>query len=65
MDVEKIKKIVLECEDRPNGDLIDAMDFLKKDFEDTKEKLIKLSLHLDGVENLYNKVLNEYKKRVK
>jgi hypothetical protein len=65
MDTEKLKKIILECESQPNSELIKVMDFLKEDFEETKEKLVKLSLHLDGVENLYNKVLKEYKKRVK
>lgn len=65
MEIEKLKQIILECETRPNSDLVKVMDFLKEDFDETKEKLVKLSLHLDGVENLYNKVLKEYNKRLK
>jgi len=65
MDQEKLKKIILECDSRPNSDLVKAMDFLQEDFEETKKTLIKLTRHLDGVENLYNKLLKEYKKRNK
>jgi len=65
MDTEKLKKIITERKNRPNSDLKKAMDFLQEDFEETKKTLIKLTNHLDGVENLYNKLLKEYKKRVK
>lgn len=65
MDQEKLKKIILESDSRPNSDLVKAMDFLQEDFEETKKTLIKLTRHLDGVENLYNKLLKEYKKRNK
>jgi hypothetical protein len=65
MDTEKLRKIITERESRPNSDLIKAMDFLQEDFDETKKNLVKLSRHLDGVENLYNQLLKEYKKRVK
>jgi len=65
MDTEKLRKIITEKENRPNSDLIKAMDFLMEDFEETKKNLVKLSRHLDGVENLYNQLLKEYKKRIK
>lgn len=65
MDQEKLKKIILEYDSRPNSDLVKAMDFLQEDFEETKKTLIKLTRHLDGVENLYNKLLKEYNKRNK
>ena len=65
MDEERIKKIIVEYESRPNKDLVDAMDFLQNDFEDTKKTIIRLTRHLDGTEAVYNKLLKEYKKRNK
>lgn len=65
MDEERIKKIIVEYESRPNKDLVDAMDFLQNDFEDTKKAIIRLTRHLDGTEAVYNKLLKEYKKRNK
>lgn len=65
MDQEKLKKIILEYENRPNSDLEKAMDFLKEDFDETKKNVIKMTRHLDGVEHFYNKLLREYKKRNK
>ena len=65
MDEERIKKIIVEYESRPNKDLVEAMDFLQNDFEDTKKAIIRLTRHLDGTEAIYNKLLKEYKKRNK
>jgi hypothetical protein len=39
------------------------MDEISKDFEDTKELVIKLTHHLDALEHNYNKLLEEYKSR--
>ena len=41
------------------------MDFVQNDFEETKTNIIKLTSHLDSTEIIYNKILNEYKKRTK
>ena len=41
------------------------MDFVQNDFEETKTNIIKLTRHLDSTEIIYNKILNEYKKRTK
>lgn len=65
MDEERIKKIIVEYESRPNKDLVEAMDFLQNNFEDTKKTIIRLTRHLDGTEAVYNKLLKEYKKRNK
>ena len=40
------------------------MDELTKDFETIKESIINLTYQLDSVELLYNKILEEYEKRV-
>ena len=60
---EKIVQIIKEHKSRPNKDLIIAMDFLKEDFEKTKDRLLKLTNHLDKVESSYNLLLKEYQSR--
>tara|TARA_R110001592_G_scaffold11701_3_gene57470 strand:+ start:245 stop:442 length:198 start_codon:yes stop_codon:yes gene_type:complete len=65
MDDNKITKILLEYKTSPNKDLLETMDFLQNDFEETKKNIIKLTHHLDSSEIIYNKILNEYKSRVK
>jgi hypothetical protein len=39
------------------------LEFIKKDFELTKENLIKLTNHLDKLEVTYNTILKEYESR--
>jgi hypothetical protein len=41
------------------------MDFIQKDFNFTKERIIELTNHLDKLEILYNKLLTEYQNRTK
>jgi|TARA_R110000772_G_scaffold142713_1_gene252359 hypothetical protein len=65
MDENKITKTLLDYKTIPNKDLIEAMDFLENDFQETKKNIIKLTHHLDSSEIIYNKILNEYKKRTK
>ena len=60
---EKVVKIINECKQSSNKDLIFAMDFIKEDFDKTKENLINLTYHLDKLENSYNLLLNEYTNR--
>lgn len=61
----KIKDTIINYKSSPNKDLVIAMDFLKTDFEETKEMIIKLTHHLDGLENSYNNLLSEYQNRTK
>jgi len=60
---EKVVQIIKEYKTRPNKDLTIAMDFLKEDFEKTKDSLLKLTTHLDKVESSYNILLKEYQSR--
>jgi hypothetical protein len=62
-DSEKVLKIIKEYKSSPNKDLTFAMDFIQEDFSNTKESLIKLTHHLDKLENTYNLLLKEYKLR--
>ena len=59
MDINIIK----DYKNRPNKDLILAMEFIKKDFDITKENLIKMTSHLDKLELTYNTLLKEYQAR--
>jgi DNA anti-recombination protein RmuC len=40
------------------------MDLLKDDFDKTKDLIVKLTYHLDSTEKEYNKIYEEYKKRL-
>ena len=61
----EVVKIIHEHKDRPNKDLKLAMDFIKEDFDYTKENVIKLTHHLDKLELTYNTILKEYQSRTK
>jgi hypothetical protein len=63
IDVEKLNTIITEIKSSDNQELVQAMDFLSEDFEETKQMIVNLSIHLDNVENLYNKILVEYNSR--
>lgn len=62
-NIEKLKSVLTEYKSKSNNDLRFAMDEISKDFEDTKELVIKLTHHLDALEHNYNKLLEEYKSR--
>jgi len=61
----EILQIIKEHKDRSNRDLKLAMDFIREDFNMTKESLIKLTHHLDKLENTYNILHKEYTDRNK
>lgn len=62
-DSNKVVQIIKEHKNCSNKDLIFAMDFIKEDFDLTKENLIKLTHHLDKLENGYNLLLKEFQQR--
>jgi len=62
---EKVIKIIKDYKSSSNKDLELAMDFIKEDFDFTKESIIKLINHLDKLELSYNTLLNEHEKRIK
>jgi hypothetical protein len=66
MKDEKFTEILdsqLSLKDLPNTKLVEYMDLLSSDFESTKESLIKSTLYLDKVEELYDRVLKVYQER--
>jgi len=62
-NAEKVLKILKEHKESSNKDLMSAMNFIKEDFDLTKDSLIKLTHHLDKLESSYNLLLQEYKNR--
>jgi len=65
MTSEEVIKILKNYKNSSNKELISTLDFLYKDFNDTKDLIIKLTHHLDSTENSYNKLLEEINKRTK
>jgi hypothetical protein len=66
MKDEKFKEILdsqTGLKDLPNTKLIEYLDLLSSDFDSTKESIIKSTLYLDSVEELYNRVLKVYQDR--
>jgi len=61
--VNKVSEIINDFKNHSNNDLILAMDVINKEFESTKQNVINLTYHLDNLENTYNTILKEYKKR--
>jgi predicted metal-dependent TIM-barrel fold hydrolase len=64
-EFENIVSIQNDLKNQPNSKLIEHMDKLTTDFELTKDKIIQLTVYLDTVEELYNKMLTEYQNRTK
>jgi len=46
---EEILEIIKDFKNRPNKDLMRALDLLNQDFEYTKNTIIELTKHLDKV----------------
>lgn len=64
-DIENILEEIRDLPNIPNNRLVSLMDKLSTEFDQTKNSLIDLSFHLDNVESLYYRILNEYEKRAK
>ena len=63
ISIEQFNEIVADMKNKGNNDLVKAMDFLTEDFDETKQMIIDLSVHLDNIEAVYDKVFKEYKFR--
>lgn len=64
MESKKLLEIAEDVENKSNNDLTIVASELYEEFESTKQLIIDLTRHLDGVESLYNKVNKEIKKRI-
>ena len=66
MKDEKFKEILdsqLLLKDLPNTKLVEFLYLLSSDFDSAKESIIKTTLYLDKVEELYDRVLKVYQER--
>jgi hypothetical protein len=64
MESKKLLEIAEDVENKSNNDLMAVANELYEEFESTKQLIVDLTRHLDGVESLYNKVNKEIKKRI-
>ena len=60
---QEILEIIKNHKDSSNKDLQLAMDFIQEDFKITKESILKLTHHLDKLENTYNLLYKVYSER--
>ena len=65
MDSQLLIEVANDVESKSNNDLLIAANQLYEEFEKTKQLIIDLTRHLDGVEILYNRVNKEIEKRHK
>lgn len=65
MDTQRLIDIANDVENKSNNDLLVAANELYDEFENTKQLIIDLTKHLDGVESLYIKVNKEIENRHK
>jgi|TARA_R110002110_G_scaffold201033_1_gene411905 bifunctional ADP-heptose synthase (sugar kinase/adenylyltransferase) len=65
MDKEKMEKIIIDPKSKGNSDITEVMLLLKNNYEDTKKLVVELTYRLDSIEEKYNKLNSELKKRVK
>jgi DNA anti-recombination protein RmuC len=64
MTDQEVLDILKDYKNKSNKNLTDVMDFLQDDFQKTKDLIVKLTYHLDETEKSYNKVYDEFKKRI-
>jgi len=66
MDKIEFEKIINDqgnLKNLPNSELTKMMDALSTTFDATKDNIIKLTIYLDKIEELYNNTLKEYQIR--
>jgi predicted RND superfamily exporter protein len=64
-EFEEIVGLYKDAKNRSNSELVNAMNSLTKTHFDTKKTIIDLTYYLDSVEEMYNKILEEYNSRNK
>ena len=61
--MKKVVDIINDYKSSPNRDLEYGLKQLSETYDETKELLVKLTYHLDSLEENYNKLLREYQSR--
>lgn len=65
MNIEEINNIVKEISETPNNKILEILELLSEQHEELKQDIIKKTYELDVMTNSYNKLLDEYKRRIK
>ncbi len=63
MKKEELLDVITNYKNKSNKQLELALDKINKDFETTKDTIVKLTHQLDEIEKTYNNIFEEYKKR--
>ncbi len=58
-----IKSVISDFDNTPNKKITEVLDILRKDFDDSKKIIERVSEHMLITENVYNELLEKYKKR--
>lgn len=61
--IEIVRNVIKNTKESTNKELLISLEYLNNDFEQTKTSIINLTKHLDNIEVIYDKILEEYKKR--
>ena len=65
MEPKKLMEVVNDVENKSNKVLMESLNELNDEFNKTKDLIVDLTRHLDTMEDMYNKLYNEFKKRRK
>lgn len=63
MEKDKFLDIINNLGDKSNKDLIDVESFLFEEYEKTKGMVINLTKHMEAIEELHAKIVDEIEKR--
>jgi uncharacterized membrane protein YgaE (UPF0421/DUF939 family) len=63
LNIEQVTEIIQNIDSKSNSDLTKVMDFLREDFDETKDLIIDLTKHLDNIEKMYDLIHKEFKRR--
>lgn len=63
INIEQVNEIIQNIDSKSNSDLTKVMDFLRDDFDETKDMIIDLTKHLDNIERMYDLIHKEFKRR--
>jgi len=63
VELENIANSIKDLKNLPNSKLVEHLDKLSIEYEDTKTMVINLTYHLDVIEEMYNSILKEYENR--
>ncbi len=62
---ERVLRIIKDYKSHNNKDLLFVLDFIKDDFDETKNSLMRLTNHLDKLESTYNLTISDITKELK